>query len=443
MFPFDRVIAFFRPRETERPMVDPTDIRTHVMHAYKLLCDANRKAIQVPADVVNVITAARRVTDGRLSEEHEAKFWNAFGLLSSSIRPAEKARRLYRFIFYVVLVSLLFGQFFFLAGDHVRGKLADLDKQTVDVRGRGATPPTATSVPTPRASVEQEILRIESERRAYKSLSKDLLAIAGTVVDLPLKPFGFKSFFSMDIPEGEAGEHIIKGKLEMLLVFLSSFLLPLAYGLLGACAYVLRKLSDEIEKLTYAHDARVRYSLRLNIGMLSGLAVGWFIKPGAGDAALVSLSPLALAFVAGYGSELFFVALDKLVQAFTPSSSAGGRIVQEQRSGGIITTKTQAHEARVAGKTANGAKGTRPTPDAASAKAEPPAGAGDAHSSWPPRTSSRVAERLGYTGALQSSPPLVAASDPARATAPDEVRDSVGSDATSSPSSSRSKARAT
>ena len=110
-----------------------------------------------------------------------------------------------------------------------------------------------------------------------------------------------------------------------------------ADGCLCLCA---PQVSDEIDKLTYANDARVRYSLRLNIGLLSGLAVGWFIKPGAGDATLVSLSPLALAFVAGYGSDLFFVALDKIVLAFAPAPTppSSGQIVQKSAPDTVTTT---------------------------------------------------------------------------------------------------------
>jgi hypothetical protein len=127
------------------------------------------------------------------------------------------------------------------------------------------------------------------------------------------------------------------------------------YGLLGACAFVLRKLSDEIDKLTYAHDARVRYALRLNIGLLSGLAVGWFVKPGAGEPSIASLSPLALAFIAGYGSELFFVALDRLVQAFAPTQGAATTTVRETTAGGITATETTTVEKVVAGAEADAA----------------------------------------------------------------------------------------
>jgi hypothetical protein len=83
---------------------------------------------------------------------------------------------------------------------------------------------------------------------------------------------------------------------------LSAYILPLFYGALGAFAFILRKLSDPATKM------------RLNVGALAGLAVGWFINgnsPGFG-----SFSPLALAFVAGYAVDPFFSALDKVAATF-------------------------------------------------------------------------------------------------------------------------------
>jgi hypothetical protein len=328
---------------------DPEDLAKHVRAAYALLCDANKRAIQVPADVVAVITEARKGNARDFSSDFEAKFWNAYGLLSSSIRPAERARRFYRNVFYVVLAFLLLFQFFYLAGDYVRTKMADLDKQVIDTRGKSASVDKNVQTAISPAAADEQIKQIKAAQEAYSRLSGTLLQIAGAIADLPLRPFGFHSFFSVDTNGEDAGNIIMRGKLEMMLVFLSGYLLPMLYGLLGACAFVLRKLSDEIDKLTYAHDARVRYSLRLNIGLLSGLAVGWFIKSSPGDPTLVSLSPLALAFVAGYGSDLFFVALDKIVQAFAPSSGVVSRTTTEITSGGITQTTSRVEEARVAG----------------------------------------------------------------------------------------------
>jgi hypothetical protein len=134
----------------------PHDMRQHVRAAYALLCEANKKAIQVPADVVAAITAARKMDAPELPDELEARFWNAYGLLASSIGPAEKARRLYRWVFYCVLALLLLFQFVFTAGDHLRGKLAEVEKQLAVVeaqlaaRGSAAADADKTA-PTPAA----------------------------------------------------------------------------------------------------------------------------------------------------------------------------------------------------------------------------------------------------------------------------------------------------
>ncbi|HEX8663774.1 MAG TPA: hypothetical protein VF744_07060 [Beijerinckiaceae bacterium] len=325
----------------------PEDMRQHVRAAYALLCAANRRGIQVPADVVAVVTAARKADSAELPDDLEARFWNAYGLLASSIGPAARARTTYTLIFYGVLAVLLFAQFLFLAGDHVRAKMAEADARgrqaaaQVQVAPQGQAPTQGQPAGAPTQG--QDNL---AQVRAYHDLALDLVNLASA----PLRLVGFGRFFAHDVKEGSGVDYTeVKSRLELILLFLSAYLLPMLYGLLGACAYVLRQLSDEIGKLIYAQDARVRYALRLDIGLLCGLAVGWFVRPGAGDAVLVSLSPFALAFVAGYGSELFFVLLDRIVQAFAPAAGTASTTVHATTAGGITATETTTIQKVVAG----------------------------------------------------------------------------------------------
>ena len=81
-----------------------------------------------------------------------------------------------------------------------------------------------------------------------------------------------------------------------------------------------RRLSDE----TLSGEARTlkgRYSLRVPIGALSGLAAGWLLQPATGSVT-ASLSPFALAFVAGYSADLVFAAMDRIVAAFSGPPAA-------------------------------------------------------------------------------------------------------------------------
>lgn len=107
------------------------------------------------------------------------------------------------------------------------------------------------------------------------------------------------------------------------LEILSTYLLPLLYGLLGACAYVLRSVTAEVRAELFSRTSDVSYRLRLMLGLVAGLSIGWFLHPTEKDAGLLaSLSPLALAFVAGYSVELLFAALDRIVNAFSSKSEA-------------------------------------------------------------------------------------------------------------------------
>lgn len=101
------------------------------------------------------------------------------------------------------------------------------------------------------------------------------------------------------------------------------YILPLLYGLLGAAAYVLRTLTTEIRNLTYEIESNIRYRLRIQLGAVSGLAIGWFSDAGLTfSASTLSLSPLALAFLAGYSVEVLFSLMDRMIYTFSSDESS-------------------------------------------------------------------------------------------------------------------------
>jgi hypothetical protein len=101
---------------------------------------------------------------------------------------------------------------------------------------------------------------------------------------------------------------------------LSQYVLPLLYGLLGSLAYILRTLSREIHNVTFTRGSEIRYSLRWPLGMLGGVTVGLFFDT-AELTGFAAITPLGLAFLAGYGVELLFTGLDRMVSAFTGEGS--------------------------------------------------------------------------------------------------------------------------
>ncbi|MFM2480568.1 hypothetical protein [Celerinatantimonas sp. YJH-8] len=101
---------------------------------------------------------------------------------------------------------------------------------------------------------------------------------------------------------------------------LQSYVLPLLYGLLGAFIFVLRSLLQQIHDLTYTPGREIGYRLRLTLGSLAGMITGWVLKPDMISGA-AQLSPMAIAFIAGYSIEVLFAILDKIIESIRRNTS--------------------------------------------------------------------------------------------------------------------------
>ena len=105
-------------------------------------------------------------------------------------------------------------------------------------------------------------------------------------------------------------------------IFLS-FILPILLGAIGAIAYVVRTISDQIVNTTFSNTSPIRHIMRVTLGALMGVVIGLFSQLSN----QLSLPPLALAFLAGYGVEAVFSMFDGLVQRFRqPQAVASGPI---------------------------------------------------------------------------------------------------------------------
>jgi len=102
----------------------------------------------------------------------------------------------------------------------------------------------------------------------------------------------------------------------MLLKRLNVIVLPMLLGLLGAYSFVLRSISREIRARSFEEHSFLHHLVRLSLGALAGIAVGWVLKPEQ-IGLLSSVPAWVMAFVAGYGIELVFAFLDRIVSSFT------------------------------------------------------------------------------------------------------------------------------
>jgi hypothetical protein len=110
---------------------------------------------------------------------------------------------------------------------------------------------------------------------------------------------------------------------------LGTGVLPVLYGLLGAIAAVVRALSRKIKaSLLSPRDVQLTF-LQLALGAVVGACISLFIAApaaGASDTALlgpVALSSSAISFVAGFGVESVFQALEALISRIFNIAPAG------------------------------------------------------------------------------------------------------------------------
>jgi hypothetical protein len=102
---------------------------------------------------------------------------------------------------------------------------------------------------------------------------------------------------------------------------LATAVLPICYGFLGAGAAVVRSIYAKMrESLLSPRDLTLAWG-QLALGAVIGACIGLFVSPTSGGpqgVALISgastLSLAALSFIAGFGVESVFVALESLIR---------------------------------------------------------------------------------------------------------------------------------
>lgn len=151
------------------------------------------------------------------------------------------------------------------------------------------------------------------------------------------------------IPKYETFSDEVKRRIQFVaaentLQAITGYILPILYGLIGACFYILRQLPKEIESLTFSMNSYIDYSLRMAQGPLAGILVSYFFASNQDINApqhttghlstvepdLSTLSPLALAFLAGYSVEFIFRFIDKMLASPSLPPQASSEVAKNQ-----------------------------------------------------------------------------------------------------------------
>lgn len=124
-----------------------------------------------------------------------------------------------------------------------------------------------------------------------------------------------------DLPRRSGAEVVDVEAARTVISRLNDVYLPLLLGFLGAHAYILRRMSKDISDRAFAKGSAFSHIVRIGLGALAGLASTWLLTPElVGGASFKALPVWALAFVAGYGIELVFAFMDRIIAAFTSPS---------------------------------------------------------------------------------------------------------------------------
>jgi hypothetical protein len=110
-------------------------------------------------------------------------------------------------------------------------------------------------------------------------------------------------------------------KVEQRMRVQTGWLLPFLYGLLGACVYVMRRLLFDTKTAAVENVVIV---LRLALGALAGVAIGWFSASSSGPPPSLAASsfPYMFAFLAGFSIDILFIMLDRLNRVLIDKTGA-------------------------------------------------------------------------------------------------------------------------
>jgi hypothetical protein len=310
------------------------------------------KGIKISPEIINILTFTKEKVDHSksLTAKEEAQFWIAYTELSSQIQPvtvkslkcireefgievglfnkkkisyAERVQGNYRRWSSWVLIFVIIIQVVWLWQTYLLKQVISTNKSLKIVYEKLYEKPDNHALSVEAFELE-ETLFVEKGKLQNVVLPFHILC----------KAFNFECFlmtknieYSKNYKETEKYDKLLEDgylshmqTLQFSIEILSLYILPILYGLLGSCTYILRVIAYEIERQIYVREHDIQYALRILLGTFAGFVIGWFISSEAEISSGVSpakLSPFAISFVAGYSVELLFTLLDKIVSVYS------------------------------------------------------------------------------------------------------------------------------
>lgn len=243
---------------------------------------------------------------------------------------SRRSVRLYTLFTVLTMVCLLFLQIYFFLGSTCLNNIQKCNKQISEKEERhnelilvlnsGTENP---SLSLECESIENDIYELNSEKQCnIDHLKPWVKSLRGFAFSKQINDSIAKNDSSTDVQSVADADMKISvetiQEAQNYLLILGIYILPLLYGLIGGFTFVLRELISEIRNLTFARGTNTKYLLRIILGAIAGLSIGlfWGDIEKTQQFGLASLSPMLLAFIAGYCVEYLFQFLEKFVSGF-------------------------------------------------------------------------------------------------------------------------------
>jgi len=364
------------------PKNSGTQPTEYIYEAELLLAYVAQNGLEIDNAIVSVIVNSKYwLEQGEWTPEREIQFWIAFNTLAKCVSPvsvaslkatsstaaessilrdprkrfnfyslprgstfAKQSVNLYQKSTVWVLLVLLLAHSYWLSEYMLIAPILELPQQIEKTQEEKADLAKKLPADDPRINeLDTKIKDYENVIQAHSQMVRTCKPLLSLFVACPMSP---EESTEKEKPQDKSNkpatpkvivglEALIQQK-KFILANLQLFMLPLLYGLLGALVYVLRTLTIEIKTLTYTVESNISYRLRIQLGALAGLAIGWFTGPNAsfsldalssevlstfGGVSAQTLSPMALAFLAGYSVDVLFALMDRIIYAFSTKES--------------------------------------------------------------------------------------------------------------------------
>ena len=356
------------------------DLSGALIDAKKLIRYASESGMLISGQIIKtILSSADEIGTDQWNDEKESAFWDAVSKLSKEVSPvtiesiqatlyptrsksrAGRETMWFSIITIIFLVALIVCQIYWVIGNNVSSEINSLREQNQKIeleidaikysmgklaislsdlknseKGESRTGEVfydsnsgeflerlelnakINDFETRVGDMQKKLKEKEFEhRKNYDFLVANYRILAGWV------DYVLVESKAVNVDPDKPDKEFILTWARSIIQAMSTYVLPMLYGLVGACAYILRSLFTEIRQVTFHGASIINHRLRLPLGMLSGVAIGWFFKAETLSSELGSIQPLALAFIAGYSVELLFTAMDTLIGAFVRDEKKG------------------------------------------------------------------------------------------------------------------------